>query len=361
MPSNRTSGRHWESTGERTGQTSRQSPKGMLGLVLGAGAALTGLAFWARSQTRDTERANPPAGTIIEVSGIKLHAIAGGTGRPVVFLHGMNTMVQDWRLSLLDQAQKSWRCVAFDRPGYGWSERPGWSRWGPERQAEVLRRATRRMGIERPVLVGHSFGALVALAWALDFPDDVAGLVLIAPYCYPGRIKTPFLAAQGLGALGGLARNTVSPMLGRAAMAKAVERIFAPNPVPDAMALYPADMNLRPSQLRTEAEEFALMVPAARRLAERYPEIRAPVMILTGDRDNVIDPVVHAIKLHRAIPHSALTVVPEMGHMLHHFATPQVLGAINRTWHESDVQMRALAPPAQHPKEKEGEQRGAAG
>lgn len=349
MASNRSSGRHWESTGERAGHTLRQTPKGMIGLVLGAGAALTGLAFWSRSQTRETERANPPAGSILEVSGVKLHAVAGGSGRPVVFLHGMNTMVQDWRLSLLDRAQRSWRCIAFDRPGYGWSERPGWSRWGPERQAEVMRRACRRMGVERPVLVGHSFGALVSLAWALDYPDDVAALVLISPYCYPGRIKTPFLAAQSLGSLGGLARNTVSPMLGRAALGKAVERVFAPNPVPDAMALFPYDMNLRPAQMRTQAEEFAQMVPAARRLAERYGDIRSPVMILTGDRDNVVDPVVHAIRLHRAIPHSTLKVVPEMGHMLHHFAAPEVLSAIERAWHESDVQQRVLAPPSAHP------------
>lgn len=338
--------RQRETTDERAARAARAIPKGMLGLVLGAGAALTGLAFWSRHQTAETERANPPAGSLIEVDGVKLHAVAVGAGRPVVFLHGQGTMWQDWRLSLLDRAERSWRCIVFDRPGHGWSERPGWSRWSPERQAEILRRACRRMGIERPLLVGHSFGALVALAWALDHPDEVAGLVLIAPYCYPGRVKTPFLAAQGLGGLGGLARNTVSPMLGRAAMDRVWARIFAPNPVPDAMALYPADMNLRPGQMRAQAEELAQMVPAARRLSPRYGEVRVPVTILTGDADNVLDPVVHAIRLHRSIPHSSLTVVPEAGHMLHHVAPAEVMAAIQRSWHEADVQRRALSSPA---------------
>lgn len=349
MASNRSGGRHWESTAERAAQGIRQTPKGMLGLVLGAGAALTGLAFWSRSQTRETERANPPAGNMMEVSGVRIHAAVSGQGRPVVFLHGLGTMMQDWRLSLLGQAERKWRTITFDRPGYGWSERPGWSRWAPERQAEVLRRATRRLGVERPVLVGHSYGALVALAWALAYPDDVAGLVLIAPFAYPGRVKTPFLAAQSLGALGGLARNTVSPMLGRAAWDRAIERIFAPNPVPDAMALYPADMNMRPSQMRAQAEEMGNVALAARRLSEHYGEIRQPVMILTGDRDNVIDPVVHAVRLHQAIPHSVLKSVPETGHMLHHFAAPEVLSAIDLAWHESDVQARALMPPPTKP------------
>lgn len=342
MPSNRSSGLHHDAG-------TRPPPKGMLGLMLGAGAALTGLAFWSRRQTRETERANPPAGNIIEISGVRLHAAASGQGRPVVFLHGIGSMMQDWRLSLLGQAERKWRTIAFDRPGYGWSERPGWSGWGPERQAELLRRATQRMGVERPLLVGHSYGALVALAWAEAYPDEVAGMVLIAPIAYPGRIKTPFLAAQSLGGLGGLARNTVSPVLGRTAWDKALTRIFAPNPVPDAMTLYPADMNMRPSQMRAQAEEVANMLPAARRLSEHYAAIHAPTIILTGDRDNVIDPVVHAIRLHQAIPHSVLKTIPEMGHMLHHFAAPEVLAAIDLAWHESDVQARALPPPVTMP------------
>lgn len=341
-----TRGRHWDSAADRAAQGMRQLPKGMLGVMLGAGAALTGLAFWSRSQTRETERANPPAGSIIEVSGVKLHVAVSGQGRPVVFLHGLGAMMQDWRLSLLGQAERRYRTLAFDRPGYGWSERPGWSRWSPERQAELLRRATRRMGVERPMLVGHSYGALVALAWAEAYPEDVAGLVLIAPYAYPGRVKTPFLAAQSLSGLGGLARNTISPMLGRAAWDKAIARIFAPNPVPDAIALYPADMNMRPSQMRAQAEELANIMPASRRLSEHYGAIAAPTVILTGDRDNVLDPVVQAIRLHQAIAHSVLKTIPETGHMLHHFAAAEVLAAIELAWHESDVQSRALLGPA---------------
>lgn len=345
MPASRHSARHHDSAAERVGGTIRQAPKGMLGLLLGTGAALTGLAFWAGRQTREAEKANPPAGTFVEASGVRLHVLAGGSGRPVVFLHGLDSMAQDWRLSLLDQAERSWHCLAFDRPGYGWSERPGWSRWNPEKQAELLRTACARLGIERPLVVGHSFGGLVALAWALDYPEDVAGLVLVAPYVYPTRVKAPFMAAQTLGGLGALARNTLSPMLARSAMDKALRRVFAPNPVPAGMALYPVDMNARPGQMRAQAEEFLQLAPSANRLSPRYAEIRVPVAIVTGDEDQVIDPIPHSIRLHRTIRHSTLTVVPETGHMVHHIAPGEVLKAIGLAWHESDVQARAMIPP----------------
>jgi pimeloyl-ACP methyl ester carboxylesterase len=338
---------HWDSAAQRVGRNLAFAPKGLIGLALGAGAALTGLAFWASHQRRETEQANPPMGSFMEVGGARLHVLTRGSGRPVVFLHGLGGMVQDWTLSLLDRAARNSRAIAFDRPGYGWSNRPTWSRWVPEKQAEVLLRATRRMGVERPVLVAHDFGTLVALAWALEAPEEVAALVLLSGYYYPtGRLDVPLLSAQSIAGLGAVARNTLSPMVGRTAMPKVMEKLFEPNPVPDAMALYPTDMMLRPSQMRAQAEDLAQLKAACQRLSPRYGDIRVPMVIMAGDSDRIVDPVVHSIHLHRDIPHSALKVLPETGHMPHHTAPSEVLAAIDMAWHESDVQARALMAPA---------------
>ncbi len=337
---------HWDSTAQRVGRNLASAPKGLIGLALGAGAALTGLAFWASHHSRETEQANPPMGTFMEVGGVRLHVLKRGSGRPVVFIHGIGGMVQEWTLSVLDRAARQSQAIAFDRPGHGWSSRPSWSRWVPEKQAELLMRATRRMGIERPVLVAHSFGTLVALAWALDWPEDVAALVLISGYYYPtGRLDLPLLAAQNIAGLGAVARNTLSPMLGKAAMPKLMEKLFEPNPVPDAMALYPTDMMLRPGQMRAQAEDLGQMKAAAQRLSPRYGEVHVPVVIVAGDSDRVVDPVAHSIHLHRDIPHSALKVLPETGHMPQHTAPGEVLAAIDLAWHEADVQAHALMVP----------------
>ncbi|MGE5545871.1 MAG: alpha/beta fold hydrolase [Solirubrobacterales bacterium] len=340
-------GRSWENTADRMARRVREAPKGLVGLALGAGAALTGLAFWSSQASKDAERANPPTGTFIEIGGAKLHYLARGSGRPVVFIHGLGGMIQDWTLSLADRAARGYRCIAFDRPGYGWSERPGWSRWSPEKQAETLRRAARRMGAERPVLVAHDFGTLVALSWALEYPEDVAGIVLIAGYYYSTRrIDIPLLSVPSMAGLGAVARNTVSPMLGRAAMPKVMERLFAPNPVPDVMSLYPTDMMLRPSQMRAQGEDLAHLKEATRRLSSRYGELRVPVVIVTGDGDTVVDPVTQSIRLHRDIPHSTVKVVAEAGHMVHHVAPADVMSAIDLAWHESELQALAMGPVA---------------
>ncbi len=343
-------GRNWDTAGERVARAARETPKGLIGLALTAGAAVTGLAFWSSHTAKDSERANPPMGNFMEVGGVKLHYVARGSGRPVVFLHGLGGMVQDWTLSVLDRAARDHRCIAFDRPGYGWSGRPGWSRWPPEKQAEVLRRATRRMGIERPVVVGHDFGALVALAWALDTPEDIAGIVLLAGYFYPTRrVDIPLLSATNMAGLGALARNTVSPILGRAAMPRVMARLFAPNLPPDIMSLYPTDMMLRPGQMRAQGEDLGNLRQAARRLSPRYGELRCPVIIVTGDSDAIVDPVAQSIRLHRDIPHSALRVADEVGHMVHHVRPREVVAAIELAWHESDVQARATTPGLQPP------------
>jgi pimeloyl-ACP methyl ester carboxylesterase len=104
----------------------------------------------------------------------------------VVFLHGNGVTSEDFLIrGILEEASRSHRALAFDRPGFGHSERP-WARsWPAAAQAALLPRAFALLGIERPIVVGHSWGAMVALALAAYHPDCVAGLVLASGYYYP--------------------------------------------------------------------------------------------------------------------------------------------------------------------------------
>ncbi len=120
------------------------------------------------------------------VQGVKLHYIERGSGSPIVLLHGNGVTSQDWDVSgILDGLAADHRVIAFDRPGFGYSERPRNVDWTPVQQAELLHLALTQLKVTRPVLVGHSWGTLVALALALDYPADNRSLVLLSGYYYP--------------------------------------------------------------------------------------------------------------------------------------------------------------------------------
>lgn len=157
----------------------------VVGVIVGI---LGVIALVVRYLARRAEADHPPAGRFIEVEGVRLHYVERGSGTPVVLLHGNGTRAEDFRGSgVLDRLAADHRVIAFDRPGYGFSERPKDWTWTPERQADLFIRAFEGLGIERPVVVGHSWGTLVALALALDHPQRVRGLVLLAGYYYPTK------------------------------------------------------------------------------------------------------------------------------------------------------------------------------
>src|SRR5437870_950122 len=125
----------------------------------------------------------PPVCQFITVDDTRLRYLDSGAGTPVVLLHGNGSLIEDFVSSGIMDAPGH-RFIAFDRPGFGYSERPRGRAWGPSEQASLLLRALAHLGIERPIVVGHSWGALVALAMALESPEDVSGLVLLSGYYY---------------------------------------------------------------------------------------------------------------------------------------------------------------------------------
>jgi pimeloyl-ACP methyl ester carboxylesterase len=308
--------------------TSKQRTVALLALgTFAAGLA----ALVVRSKTRRAEKENPPRGAFIEVDGVKLHYVDRGMGQPVVLLHGNGTMSQDFDLSgVLDIVAQRYRVIAFDRPGYGYSTRPRDRTWTPEAQAQVLHEALARLGVERPVVVGHSWGTLVALALALLHPAQVKSLVLLSGYYFPTvRLDVPILSSPAIPILGGLMRHTISPLLGRATWPALAQRMFGPAPVPRRFAAFPKWLSLRPSQLHASAAEAALLIPAAASLSRRYAEVRTPAILLAGTADRVVGSQ-HSERLHAKLPRSVLRIVPATGHMFHYLWPRKVVAAIDQ-------------------------------
>jgi pimeloyl-ACP methyl ester carboxylesterase len=289
--------------------------------LIGA-ATLAASYLVVRSKTRQAEHDNPATGKFIEVDGVRLHYTERGSGPPLVLLHGNGILAKDFDTSgIASLAARHYRVIAFDRPGYGHSERPRSTIWTPNAQAALLARALHQLGVEQPIVMGHSWGTLVALAMALDYPADVRALVLVSGYYYPSvRLDAP----PALPILGDLLRYTLAPVLGRLMWPALVRRIFKPASVPDSFRQLPPWMMLRPSQLRASAAESALMIPAALKLSRRYGELKVPMLIVAGSDDAVANPHHNAERLHEHLPHSLLRLAPGQGYMVH-YADPQAL------------------------------------
>ncbi|MEJ7932227.1 alpha/beta hydrolase [Ramlibacter sp. AN1015] len=296
--------------------------------LLALSAAVAAYAMWAHHKAEQAQRDHAPSGRFMHIDGVRLHYLEMGSGPPVAMLHGNGVHMGDLLASgVPQQLAQSCRVVLFDRPGFGHSLRPRDRLWTPHAQAAVLHRALLALGMDRPVVLGHSLGALVALALALDYPANLAGLVLVGGYYYPqvhpltlafGPVATPIL--------GDAMRYTVSSLSARLALKRMVRGAFAPqDPPPDYLAQLAQELLVRPSQLRADAEDLVYMLPAARAMAPRYAGLQLPVAVMAGARDRVVDTDEHARRLAAELPASRLHVAPGIGHMLHHAAPHAVV------------------------------------
>lgn len=261
--------------------------------------------------------------------GRSLFLAEEGAGRPIVLIHGALVTHVDWMGPVFDGMARLGRVLALDRPGHGRSRRPRFAA-SPAEQAFQIHDGLERLRVRRPVLVGHSFGGMVALAYAAAFPDEVGGLVLAAPVTRPEfrPLEHVVLAPRSMPLIGPVlaeaSRWSLDPV-----MLRLVQRaMFAPQRPPDDwLARYPYDQVLRPSQMVKEGEDAAAIAPGAPTGMVDISAVRAPTVIVAGDKDQVVDPGRHAKPLHMTLPGSELQILPGVGHMLHHVAAPALLNA----------------------------------
>ncbi len=310
-------------------EQARRSRAGTAAVVTLAALAASYLAV--RNRTAKAERDNPPAGRFIEVEGARLHYLEQGEGPVLLLLHGNIVTADDFRTNgLMERLSRSFRVIAIDRPGFGYSERPRATSWTPKAQARLMHLVLRHLGADQYLVLAHSWGTLVALQMALQAPDKVRGLLLLSGYYYPGaRLDVPVAAMPAIPLLGDLMRFTLSPLLGRLAWPLAAKGQFSPHEVTETFRREDPWMLLRPGQVRATADEAALMVEAAAALAPRYGELHMPVLLMAGKNDRVIDPDSHTARLHKDVPHSELTLLPDVGHMVQHLAQNEIVDAVN--------------------------------
>jgi pimeloyl-ACP methyl ester carboxylesterase len=295
-------------------------------------ATLTGATLWrASAREAAAEAAHPPAGAFVEVDGARVHYVEEGTGPVVVLIHGSSGNVNDWTLDMVGRLSDRYRVIAFDRPGLGYTDMLGRNASAAD-QARLLADAAAALGAEAPVVVGHSYGGAIALAWALERPDALSGLVVLAGASNPwdtGLSTYYQLLSHPIS--GPVMATLITAWVPDRLVSQSIAGTFAPQSPPEGYAAhFGPGLTLRRFSLLENARQRASLLPQIEAMVPRYPSITVPTEILHGDADRTVWLDVHSRPLSRQIPGARLTVLDGAGHMPQHTAPDALEAAIDR-------------------------------
>lgn len=276
------------------------------------------------------ERTFPPLGSFVVVEGLRQHYVERGAGPPIVFVHGAFGGSQDFAATILDDAARRYRCIAWDRPGHGYSERSQSEVIDPGVQARILLGLVRELRLKRPLLVGFSYGSAVVLAAALDQPDAIHGAVLLngPSHVWPDPTELVY-RMPAVPLLGTLLTETVTTPLGHLLANDGVANAFAPLAVGTSFASSPIALALRPASYRANAEDLRSLKPFLADQVHRYAGLRVPVTMVVAEGDRVVSPHIHSRQLARASSRVELVHIPGAGHQILYTHAARVLAIID--------------------------------
>jgi pimeloyl-ACP methyl ester carboxylesterase len=307
-----------------------------LATLAGAAAALllTGAAaflLWQVVRTRrlagEAERRVPRSGRLANIEGHDIHYVVAGEGPPILFLHGLGGQLMHFRGTLFDRLAPDYRLVAVDRPGSGYSRRAGETGSRISEQARILASLIDELGLEQPLVVGHSLGGAVALALAIDHPDRVGGLALIAPLTHLFDKVPPAFAPLYIEAP--WKRRLLAATVGVPASfdraQQTLDFVFGPQKAPDSYFVEGGGwLSLRPAHLEATIADMVAIVHDLGRYEARYGELAVPVGVLFGTADRVLDPSVHIAPLQDRVRDLTVELLDGIGHMPQFVATERV-------------------------------------
>lgn len=287
---------------------------GGLGLLGG------GLAAYSRAVARKIEKAVPRDGVLIEVNGETLHYTDEGSGPPIVMIHGLAGQLRNFARPMVDDLARDHRVIRVDRPGSGYSPRSASTSARLRVQAETIAELIRILKLDRPLIVGHSLGGALALAIALNHPDVVGGLALIAPLAQVQAIEDVPEVFKGLVIRSPAMRKTIAwtiaTPIGMRKAEESLKAVFAPEPVPADFGTEGGGLlAIRPSNFYASSSDLCDLEGELEGMVERYPTLTVPVAILYAGADNILNAPLHGERTATEIPGARIELV-EGGHML---------------------------------------------
>lgn len=282
-------------------------------------AGLLGIALvgFTVATTRRAERLVPPDGTMLDVPGGRLHYTDEGSGPTIVLIHGLGGQLRNFARPLVERLALSNRVIAIDRPGSGYSTVSGVY---PDLrgQASMVASLIEALGAGRVVLVGHSLGGALSLALAMDRPDLVRGLALVAPLTVlqtdaPPAFRILTIRSAALRAL--ISWTLVAPF-GRMGGRDRRKPVFAPDQVPDDFESRGGGaLVYRPRGFDAASRDLLDLPGSLPGIAARYHSIKPPVSVLFGRGDRILDPNRNGKAFVAQMPGATLSLV-DGGHML---------------------------------------------
>jgi len=311
--------------------------------VAGLGAILTN--YGASQRAQRAKSSYPPLGDFVEVAGGQVHYVQKGTGPDVILLHGAGGNLREFTFDLMGRLTDRYRVTAFDRPGLGYTDRVPGVETGPlaiagdppQDQAKMLREAATTLGIAQPIMVGHSFGGIVAYAWAIaglteESPVNASAVVSLAGVTmpWPGDLGR-YYTVNG-SALGGVVTiPLISAFAPQSTIADIIDATFAPQSTPEGYTAYiGAELTLRVESMRANIRQVNTLRPEVVKLTDQYPALTLPIEIVHGEADTTVPIFVHADEIEKIVPQVNVVRLPGVGHMPHHAAPEVTVAAIDR-------------------------------
>jgi pimeloyl-ACP methyl ester carboxylesterase len=280
---------------------------------------LAGLALFSAWTARQVEKRLPPHGHFIEVDGARIHFLDEGAGPTLLLIHGLAGQTRVFTHSLLDKLKSEYRVVILDRPGCGYSTRARRASAAISAQARTIAHFIEKLGLERPLVVGHSLGGAIALSLALDHPDRVGGLALLAPLTHAqGEIPPLF---RGLAVKSSFMRHfigwTSAIPLSIRNRAFVLDQAFGPQPVAaDYGTLGGGMLNLRPHSYVNASRDLMATTEDMPHMQERYHQLTIPVGMLFGTHDRLLDHIKHGTAMAAKVAGLDLELIEGGGHMV---------------------------------------------
>ena len=284
---------------------------------------------------------NVPARQVVETTGGRVAYREDGDGlrdgsSTVVLIHGTLVTADDMMIALADHLSPRYRVIAMDRPGHGGSDALASDQGSPWAQAARILEACRALNLRDAVMIGHSFGGAVALAAAMVEPDALAGVVALAPLCFPEpRLEQVLFGPRAIPVAGPILARTLGAAMDQTTLPLLRNLMFFPQAMPPAYAeAFPFSWASRPGQMVADGTDSTTLWPGL--MFGSGPMFgawssgrrRVSVTILGGTHDLVINNAAHGFMTAASIPGASFRWVSGAGHMLHHFHQDLVVEAL---------------------------------
>ena len=290
----------------------------LLAVLGGVALLLLLLGAFSRRTARRIEAFLPPAGSFVEVDGVRLHVRDEGSGPAILMIHGLGGQMAHFNYGAVRALSSRYRVVALDRPGSGYSTRPDGVPADLATQARAIAALIDKLGLERPTVVGHSLGGATALTLALEHPHRVGALALLAPLSHAPDAVPPVFRSMTIETawLRRLFAATLAVPLGILGSKAILRDVFGPESVPADFATRGGGLlGLRPEAFLAGSADVQALAPHMRGIEGRYGELDMPVAVLFGRGDRLLDWRANGQALVDKVAGARLELV-DGGHML---------------------------------------------